>query len=83
MPILDVPVLDARFQPQQRAASWRAAERALRVRVIIPDRYLSRTGTLVDRRGNHFWNLLLDPVDGGVALLIYKKTTSFVVVDND
>lgn len=78
---MDVPVL-VPAQPQRSAAA-EGLRKGLRVRVTVPDRYRGRVGTLVDPRGSHFWNILLDPVDGGVALLIYKKTTSFVAVDND
>jgi hypothetical protein len=52
------------------------------VRVTFADKYRGRVGTLVNPRGEHFWNITLDPVDGGVGILIYKKTSSFVVIDD-
>ena len=53
------------------------------MRVTVGDKYYGRFGTLIDRRGRMYWNILMDAVDGSVAHVIYKKESSFaVVIDN-
>jgi hypothetical protein len=54
--------------------------RGQRVRITLY-RYRGRVGTIVDRRGKHYWDISLDARDGGAPLLIYKKASSFVVID--
>jgi hypothetical protein len=56
--------------------------RGTRVRITINDRYRGRIGTVVGRRGTHYWDIQLDALDGGVSQLIYKKPSSFVVIDD-
>ena len=74
----EVPVAEA--VPVVPAAGLR---RGQRVRITIEDRYVNQIGTLVDRRGIHFWNILMDAADGGVSCLIYKKESSFaLIIDN-
>jgi hypothetical protein len=53
-----------------------------RVRVTIADRYRGRTGTIVSAHGQQFWDIRLDPVDGGISTVIYKKASSFAVIEN-
>jgi hypothetical protein len=52
-----------------------------RVRITIRDKYYGRYGTIVSPHGTQFWDVRLDPHDGGVTQVIYKKATSFVAVD--
>jgi hypothetical protein len=76
----EVPVPVAEAVPVVPAAGLR---RGQRVRITIEDRYVNQIGTLVDRRGIHFWNILMDAADGGVSCLIYKKESSFaLIIDN-
>jgi hypothetical protein len=56
-------------------------KKGARVRVTIRDRYYGRTGTLMDRRGTMYWDLKLDPLDGQVAQVIYKKQSSLILID--
>jgi hypothetical protein len=53
-----------------------------RVRVTIADRYRGRVGTIRGKHGSQYWDICLDPLDGGVTQVIYKKPTSFVVIDD-
>jgi hypothetical protein len=53
-----------------------------RVRVTIEDQYLHRIGTIVNKRGKQYWYIRLDPLDGEVAQVIFKKATSFVMIDD-
>jgi len=46
------------------------------VRVTIAGPYRHRTGIIVSRRGACFWNIRLDPRDGEIEKVIFKKTTS-------
>lgn len=52
----------------------------VRVRIVVRDFY-GRTGVLTSRRGRLYWNIRLDPRDGEVSKLIYKKETSLRLVD--
>ena len=52
-----------------------------RVRITIRDKYHGRCGTIVSPHGTHLWDIRLDPLDGGVTQVIYKKATSFAAVD--
>lgn len=52
-----------------------------KVRITIADRYRGRYGVVVSARGTQYWDIRLDPLDGGVSQVIYKKSTSFVVVN--
>ena len=54
-----------------------------RVRITIKGEYKNRLGTIVDKRGTMFWNILLDAADGGVARVIYKMETSFLLIDDN
>jgi hypothetical protein len=58
----------------------RPIRRGQRVRITMY-RYRGRVGTIVDRRGTHYWDITLDATDRSSALLIYKKASSFVVID--
>lgn len=53
-----------------------------RVRVMIRDRYYGRLGTIIDARGVQFWNIRLDAMDGGVSVVIYKKASSFRIIND-
>jgi hypothetical protein len=52
-----------------------------RVLVKVRDRYYGRHGTVMGKKGNYFWNINLDAAAGEPACVIYKKSTSLVVVE--
>jgi hypothetical protein len=52
-----------------------------RVLVKVQDCYYGRHGTVMGKKGNYFWNVKLDAVAGKPACVIYKKSTSLVVVE--
>jgi ribosomal protein L21E len=52
-----------------------------RVRVTIRDRYYGRTGTLLGRRGKLYWDFKIDPLDGEVAKVIFKKQSSLTLIN--
>jgi hypothetical protein len=56
-------------------------KKGARVRVTIRDRYYGQTGTLLYRRGTIYWDIELDPLDGQVARVIYKKQSSLTLID--
>jgi hypothetical protein len=56
-------------------------KKGARVRVTIRDRYYGQTGTLLYRRGTLYWDIELDPLDGQVARVIYKKQSSLTLID--
>jgi hypothetical protein len=67
------------------AASTRTSlsvEVGRRVRITIRDKYYGRSGVVVSGKGRCFWDIRLDPVDGGVAQVIYKKASSFGCVED-
>jgi hypothetical protein len=61
----------------------RRLQNGQRARITIKDRYRGRTGTIVNAHPRtNFWNIRLDPLDGGVPQVIYKKGTSLDVIDD-
>lgn len=50
------------------------------VRVVIRDVYYGRVGRIVSRRGDEFWNLVLEADGVKPERLIYKKETSLQVI---
>ena len=58
-------------------------QKGQRVRITIRGPYRGRTGTIMGPHGTHFWDIKLDPLDGGIAQVIYKKMTSFVVMQDN
>lgn len=71
-----IPVSQEKRSPLREKSKVSAGQK---VRVTIKDKYRGRYGTIVSRNARKdFWNIRLEPLDGGVAQMIYKKSTSFV-----
>jgi hypothetical protein len=58
-------------------------KKGAKVRVTIRDRYVGRTGTLMGRRGEHYWDLKLDARDGECGRVIYKKQSSLCLIETE
>lgn len=52
-----------------------------RVRIVVRDKYYGRTAVLVSRRGNTYWNLVLDSRDGEVGRCLYKAERSLQLIE--
>jgi hypothetical protein len=61
----------------------RPFKRGDRVRISRRDKYYGRVGTITNRHGSIFWDILLDrtPRDP-MAITIYKKETSLVLLQH-
>ena len=74
-----IPAGQEKMSPPREQSKVSVGEK---VRITIKDKYRGRYGTIVSRNARKdFWNIRLEPMDGGVAQMIYKKSTSFVAVE--
>jgi hypothetical protein len=64
-------------------AEKKGARVGRRVRITVRDKYYGHCGTILGSHGWLFWDIRLDPLDGGAPQVIYKKASSFLVIDDN